>query len=856
MSIKQLVGRLNPLCKKAFEEAAHLCVASGHFSIDVPHVLTHILRDKDSDMYALCAHYNVDVTRLIGDLERLLKGYKKGNNTTPSLSPHVLTLLENAWLAASVELGVDTIQSGALLYVLLDGKGLLGWCSENLPAVIAIPRQTFAQEWKHLLASLPEGKRTLASAAPQEGRDAKASGSTEYLDKYTIDLTQQARDGKIAPVWGRDKHIRQVIDVLARIRQNNPILVGEAGVGKTAVVEGLANLIVEGHVPEFLNNVTIRVLDVGLLEAGAGVQGEFENRLKNIIKDIQEAPFPIILFVDEAHMLMGGEQGKHDASNLLKPFLARGELQTIAATTWDEYKKYFEKDAAMTRRFQPVSVNEPSDEEAVHMLRALVDLLQEKHQCRILNDALHVAVALSRRYIGDRRLPDKAVSVLDTACARVRISQKMTPLALEEARRRLDAVCYEKNHVMTDGALAPDAKKTLQALQEDEQKLIESIKTLEEQWKKEQDISAEIQKLQDQPQKDKELVVLRDALAAVRANAEGMVFAWVCGDNVAQVVASWTGVPVGKMLKDESKAFLQVKSTLAERVVGQEEAISSIADSMMTHKANLDDPDKPLGVFFLAGPSGVGKTETAHALAEYFFGGERNTIVINMSEYQEAHTVSLLRGSPPGYVGYGQGGVLTEAVRRQPYSVVLLDELEKAHTDVIEVFYQVFDKGIMEDGSGVRVDFKNTLIVMTSNLGTEAIVRAKRKTTKERQSVHTAVMDELRKHFKPAFLARVSVVPYYPLAVEQVKKIVDLKWTKIEHRVRENHGVHITLDKAARKFLEDAGCSEDSGARAIDACIHKLILPSMAKHILLKQSKGEDVKDLKITCFNGQFSVS
>lgn len=854
MSIRQLVGRLNPLCKKAFEESAHLCVASGHFSIDIPHILIHILREKNSDMYALCTHYGIDVTSLIGDLERLLQGYKKGNNTTPSFSPHVLTLLENAWLVASVELGVDAIQSGAFLYVLLDGKGLLGWCAENLAKIVSIPREKFAQEWKALLATLPEGKRVLKSTekgAPQEGAPV-----TEYLDKYTIDLTQQAREGKLAPVWGRDKHIRQVIDVLARIRQNNPILVGEAGVGKTAVVEGLAHLIVSGNVPDFLTNVTIRVLDVGLLEAGAGVQGEFENRLKNIINEIQEAPFPIVLFVDEAHMLMGGEQSKNDAANLLKPFLARGELQTIAATTWNEYKKYFEKDAAMTRRFQPVSVDEPSDEEAVRMLRALVDFLQEKHECRILNDALRVAVALSRRYIGDRRLPDKAVSVLDTACARVKISQKMAPLALEEARRHLDALQHEKNHVNADGALANDAQKRLRLLAEDEQKLTQAIKDLEAQWKKEQDIAQKIQQLQKKPGNDKELEKLRDTLSAVRANAEGMVFSWVCGDNVAQVVASWTGVPVGKMLKDESKAFLQMASTLSKRVVGQDGAILSIADTMMTHKAHLDDPDKPLGVFFLAGPSGVGKTETAHALAEYFFGGERNTIVVNMSEYQEAHTVSLLRGSPPGYVGYGHGGVLTEAVRRQPYSVVLLDELEKAHTDVIELFYQVFDKGVMEDGSGVRVDFKNTLIIMTSNLGTEAIVRAANSKKNDMQTVTNAVMDELGKHFKPAFLARVAAVPYYPLSVENVKQVVDIKWCKVQKRVQDHYGVNIELDKAARKFLETSGCNEDSGARAIDACIHKHILPAVAKYILHKQSDGQDVKDLKVTCFNQSFSVS
>ena len=855
MSIKQLVGRLNPSCKKAFEEAAHLCVASGHFSIDVPHVLINILRDKNSDLFALCTHYGVDVDRTIGDLERLLQGFKKGNNTTPSFSPHVLTLLENAWLAASVELGVDRIQSGAFLYVLLDGKGLLGWCSENLPSVVAVPREAFAQEWKALLASLPEGKVFRQKTFDQT--DGEASGhSAEYLNKYTVDLTQQAREGKLAPVWGREKHIRHVIDILARSRQNNPILVGEAGVGKTAVVEGLANLVVSGDVPDFICNVAIRILDVGLLEAGAGVQGEFENRLKNIINEIQEAPFPIILFVDEAHMLMGGEQSKHDAANLLKPFLARGELQTIAATTWNEYKKYFEKDAAMTRRFQPISVDEPSDEEAVRMLRSLVDFLEERHQCRILNDALYVAVALSRRYIGDRRLPDKAVSVLETACARVKISQKMVPIALEEARRHWDALQHEKKHVEKDGALGGAAHKKLASIQEDEQKLTQSIKELEAQWKKEQDISKNIHKLQETPGNDKELSKLRDALSEVRSNAEGMVFAWVCGDNVAQVVASWTGIPVGKMLKDESKAFLQVASTLAARVVGQEGAVSSIADTIMTHKANLDDPDKPLGVFFLAGPSGVGKTETAHALAEYFFGGERNTVVINMSEYQEAHTVSLLRGSPPGYVGYGQGGVLTEAVRRQPYSVVLLDELEKAHTDVVELFYQVFDKGVLEDGSGVRVDFKNTLIIMTSNLGTEAIVRAAKSKKIDIKKTTDDVMSELVKHFKPAFLARVSVVPYYPLTVDEIKQIVDMKWRKVEDRVRAHHGVQITLDKSARKFLEEAGCNEDSGARAIDACIHKNILPVVAKHILHKQAKGQEVQDLTVTCFNKRFSVS
>jgi len=854
MSIKQLINRLNPLCRQAMEQGAHLCVASGHFSIDVPHVLVHIVRNKESDFWALCRHYNVDQDVLIGALEALLKTYKTGNSTTPSFSPHVLTLLEKSWLFTSVDVGGERVRSGTFLHSLLDSQGLLGWVTENIPDLLHIPRAEFFKECVQLLRTLPESQ--YEQKVPKEGQTELSPASCEYLNKYTVDLTQQARLGRLAPVWGRDAQVYQVINILARSRQNNPILVGEAGVGKTAIVEGLALMIADRKVPDFLQNTAIHSLDMGLLEAGAGVQGEFESRLKNLIDDIQSAVHPIILFVDEAHMLLAGDKGKHDAANILKPLLARGELQTIAATTWDEYKQYFEKDAAMVRRFQLVHVKEPDNDDAVSMLRALVPFLQEKHQCSITNEALYAAVALSRRYIGDRRLPDKAVSVLDTACARVLVSQKVTPLALVQVQRQYDMLQKEKSQLTHDQKMGYDVTVRLQEVQQEEKDVQQAIKELEVQWHEERDCVKEMVDLaQSRGETAEALQGCMSTLEGIRARREGMVFPWVCADNVAQVVATWTGIPVGKMLRDESEAFLRIAPTLSERIIGQKAGIDLIANTMMTHKAQLDDPDKPLGVFLLAGPSGVGKTETAHVLSEYFFGGAQNMVVINLSEYQEAHTVSLLRGSPPGYVGYGKGGVLTEMVRRQPYSVVLLDEVEKAHPDVIELFYQVFDKGMLEDGTGVRVDFKNTLILMTSNLATQTIADCVQKKMTA-ADIRTAIMPELTAHFKPAFLARVSVIPYTQLSASEIAEIVALKWRKIADRVMSNHGVEVVLDKAAQRLLESLGQDEDSGARSIDACIQHRILPIIAHYILQKQSTDDPLgKDMTITAFNDQFLI-
>ncbi|MCY4413852.1 MAG: type VI secretion system ATPase TssH [Alphaproteobacteria bacterium] len=852
--MKQLVGRLNPLCKKALEEAAHLCVAQGHYSIDVPHILTKIMLDPKSDFFNLCAHYGLDCDKLKGDLERLLKRYEKGNSATPSLSPNVLTLLEQAWMVTSVDLGVEKIRSGAFLYVLLDGKGLLGWSADNLSSLVSIPRQEFQGEWKRLLSQMPESEKKTTVRPPQKEGDISATYATEYLEKYTTNLTQQARDKKLSPIWGREKQVRQVIDVLARSRQNNPILVGEAGVGKTAIVEGIAMMIEQKALPDFLQSCEIFVLDIGLLEAGAGVQGEFEDRLKGVIAEIQALPFEAIVFIDEAHMLLGGDNKKHDAANLLKPALARGELRTIAATTWEEYKKYFEKDPALTRRFQAVQVPEPSDEEACQMLRAMTVYLEEKHNVVILSDALVAAVQLSRRYIGDRRLPDKAVSVLDTACARVKLSQKMAPLALEEAQKKRESLMKEEQHLLRDEKSGIECASRIAMVRGDLKSVDTLIDTLSQQWRKEKALIAELEQSYKDDKGAKVLQGINKKIADVRSNAEGMVFSWVCADMVASIIASWTGVPVGKMLKDESKAFLNIAPTLAERVIGQKGAVQVIADTMMAHKAQLDDPDKPLGVFFLVGPSGVGKTETALALAEYFFGGSHNAIVINMSEYQEAHTVSLLKGSPPGYVGYGQGGVLTEAVRRQPYSVVLLDEIEKAHPDVIELFYQVFDKGVLEDGSGVRVDFKNTLIIMTSNTATEAIVKLATAKTSAHDVVK-AIYPELKSVFKPAFLGRTCVVPYYPLTKEEMDSIALLKWTKVANRMHQHHNVTVSLDKSAYERLVEEGVSEDSGARAIDALLNRFVVPELARFILKSQAAEKELKPLVISVFNQKFIV-
>ncbi len=728
INLKSLIAKVNPVCKSAMEGAAGLTLSRTHYDVDIEHLLVKLLDVENSDFKPILRHYEVNVGRLERDLAEALDGFKTGNTRTPALSPNLPKLFERAWLLASVDYNATRIRSGHLLLVLATDEELSRLIRDSSKELAKIKGDELRANFIDITASSSEAAQaeTLDAGAPAgavggAGEPGKL-GKTPSLDQFTVNLTERARAGKIDPVLGRDEEIRQMVDILTRRRQNNPILTGEAGVGKTAVVEGLALRIAAGDVPPPLQKVALHTLDLGLLQAGASVKGEFENRLKNVIDEVKRSPHPIILFIDEAHTLIGagGQAGQNDAANLLKPALARGELRSIAATTWLEYKKYFEKDPALARRFQVVKVEEPEEDRAIIMLRGIVDTMQTHHNVRILDEAVTDAVRLTHRYVSGRQLPDKAVSVLDTACARIAIGQNATPAAIEDARRHLDGVAVELRVLERETATGGVHHERLAELASDQDKTQGELKTLEERWVKEKDLVDKIRtlrgKLEDDAGATEEKLKLtdgdrqklRDELSQLNGELEGiqgrepLVQVVVSGQTVGEVISAWTGIPVGKMLADEVNTVLNLGKLLGERVIGQDHALDAIAQRIRTQRAKLEDPNKPIGVFMLVGTSGVGKTETALALADILYGGERNLVIINMSEYQEAHTVSGLKGSPPGYVGYGEGGVLTEAVRRQPYSVVLLDEIEKAHPDVLELFFQVFDKGVMDDPKAAR----------------------------------------------------------------------------------------------------------------------------------------------------------
>jgi type VI secretion system protein VasG len=762
-NLKTLISKLNDTTRRAAERAASLCMSRGHFEVDLEHFMLALLEQPQTDLAVLCQRFEVSVTALQRDLETELSQFKDGNTRTPVFSAHLPVLLEHAWLIASLESHAARIRSAHVLLALL-----------TEPSLSQLARRVSSQfgrfkldELKHRLSEITQGsveagqsvRDAQAPAATDEAEDDAQAGTalggkTPALDQFTTNLTQRARDGQVDPVIGRDTEIRQAIDILMRRRQNNPILTGEAGVGKTAVVEGLALRVALGDVPTPLQGVAIHVLDMGLLQAGASVKGEFENRLKNVIDEVKRSPHPIILFIDEAHTMIGagGQAGQNDAANLLKPALARGELRTIAATTWGEYKKYFEKDAALARRFQVIKVEEPSEELACAMLRGMAPLMEKHFGVRLLDEAIAEAVRLSARYISGRQLPDKAVSVLDTACAKVALGQSATPARIEEARKRMERLDAEAAALLREVAAGARHDERLNELRAIREALTVTLQADEARWGVEQQLVQDIRVLRDKlehqagglsmaeaasatapasapaPGKgrkksglsvfasaDHELLATKQAeLAALQGEAP-LVPMQVDGHVVAEIIAAWTGIPLGKMVKDEIHTVRNLQATLQERVIGQDHALAAIAQRVRTARAGLEDPNKPKGVFLFVGPSGVGKTETALALADILYGGERNLISINMSEYQEAHSVSGLKGSPPGYVGYGEGGVLTEAVRRKPYSVVLLDEVEKAHPDVLEMFFQVFDKGLMDDAEGREIDFRNTVIILTSN---------------------------------------------------------------------------------------------------------------------------------------------
>jgi len=852
VNLKSLFAKLNETSRTATESAAALCLSEHHYDVEIEHLLLQLLDSGDSDLAPILRHYDVVAERLQAQLVTALGTFKKGNTRTPALSPHITRMIEQAWLLASIEYGVGQVRSGHLLQALLDDAELRRVVVASAPELEKINADDLRLNLAALVEGSAESKQAsaLASPAAPAPANAKAGGKTPALDQYTVNLTQSAREGRIDPVLGREFEVRQMVDILTRRRQNNPILTGEAGVGKTAVVEGLALRIAQGEVPAVLKDVALHTLDLGLLQAGAGVKGEFENRLKAVIEEVKRSLHPIILFIDEAHTLIGsgGQAGQNDAANLLKPALARGELRTIAATTWAEYKKYFEKDAALARRFQVVKVEEPDEDKAIHMLRGLLGKMREHHKVAVMDEALVQAVRLSNRYITGRQLPDKAVSVLDTACARIALAQSSQPGALEDCRRQIDNLQAEIAVLGHEAGKGHDHARRLDELQAALQAEQQQEQQLNEQWQQELALVEQLKALDAANDADAaQLNALRTELARVQGD-QPLVHALVDSGAIAQVISGWTGIPLGKMLRDEIDTVQRLPALLGERVLGQDHALHEIGKRIKISRARMEDPNKPIGVFLLLGPSGVGKTETALALADTLYGGERNLITINMSEYQEAHTVSSLKGSPPGYVGYGEGGVLTEAVRRKPYSVVLLDEVEKAHPDVLELFFQVFDKGVLDDGEGREINFRNTVIILTSNTGTERIMQTCLNAAElpTPQAIVEGLRDELNQVFKPAFLGRLSIVPFYPVQDQILERIVALKLARIAKRFARNHQAELSYDEALIKAIA-ARCTEvDSGARNIDNILSQTLMPELAQRVLERMAQDAPIERLVI----------
>ncbi len=867
LNLKALIGKLNDAARSALEGAAGLCLSRTHYDVEIEHYLTKLLDSTSGDFAAIIKHFEIDKSRLSADLARSLDKLKSGNARTPAISPTVLKMLTTAWTIGSIDFNAGQVRTGFTILALVSDEELSRLMNDVSREFQKINADALRKDLLGIVALSTE-TTTVAAAAGAPGDTAKpAGGKTPNLDQYTVDLTGNAKKGKIDPVLGRDAEIRQVIDILTRRRQNNPILTGEAGVGKTAVVEGFALRVAQGDVPPPLKNVHVRTLDLALLQAGAGVKGEFENRLKGLIEEVKASATPIILFIDEAHTMIGagGQAGQNDAANLLKPALARGELRTIAATTWSEYKKYFEKDAALARRFQVVKVEEPSEHQCMIMMRGLVASLEKHHNVRILDEAVYASVRLSHRYLAGRQLPDKAVSILDTACARLSLGQNATPPALEDTTRQIDALEVQKRILDRETVVGADHQEKLAEIEEQKTAATTKLKALQERWDKERELVVKIRELRDKLEAGhaangtgdaaaatsaalkSELQALEAQLAALQGET-GLIRVCVDAQIVGEVLSAWTGIPAGKMLKDEITTVLALQEHLGRRVIGQPHAMEIISQRVQTSRASLDDPNKPVGVFMLVGPSGVGKTETALALSDLLYGGEHNLITINMSEFQEPHTVSTLKGSPPGYVGYGEGGVLTEAVRRRPYSVVLLDEVEKAHPDVLELFFQVFDKGNMEDGEGRQIDFKNNIIILTTNACTDQLMKlvADPETAPSPRALVETLKPDLNKIFKPAFLGSMVVIPYYPVRDEALKQIIRLKLGKIQRRILENHKIKLTYDDA---FLNEVAsrCTEvESGARNVDNILTNSLLPDISRKILGGMAEGEKMTAIHV----------
>ncbi|MFL0802492.1 MAG: type VI secretion system ATPase TssH [Agarilytica sp.] len=882
IDLKSLVGRLNEPCRIALEGAAGLCVSRTHYNVEIEHWILKIFEVQDSDLQAVLDKFDIDIGKFAQEINRELDNIKSGNSRAPSLSPTIVDIAKNAWMLASVEYGHGIATSAHILAALLLDENLRRSTNITSGQLSKIPPESLRDVVRSIVGTTAESAN--AGNLSSEGSAATADAPTgapskcPALDKYTVNLTEAAKQGKIDAVLGRDEEIRQIIDILIRRRQNNPILTGEAGVGKTAVVEGFALRIASGDVPEPLRGVTIRSLDLGLLQAGASVKGEFENRLKSVIAEVKSSPDPIIMFIDEAHTLIGagGKEGQGDAANLLKPALARGELRTIAATTWAEYKKYFERDPALTRRFQVVKIEEPSIEKGIDMMRAMSEMLQTHHRVRIMDEAIVDSVKLSSRYITARQLPDKSVSLLDTACARVALSQSATPAQVEDTRRRITQCETTITSLERENATLGNCEDRIAELKEEKVALEAELVTQEAQWDEEKGLVSQIHDLQAQIEddfhaqrmtdealakegspkalSDDERESVKSKLHSLMEQLEGvqkttaMIQVNVDSQAIAEVVANWTGIPVGKMVSDEIGSILNLQDHMGERVIGQPHALEAIAQSIRTSRAGLTDPRKPIGVFFMVGSSGVGKTETALALADILYGGEQNITVINMSEFKEEHKVSMLLGSPPGYVGYGEGGVLTEAVRRKPYSVVLLDEMEKAHPGVQDVFYNLFDKGTIKDGEGRDIDFKNTVIIMTSNAAEEHL-RAMIASSEEKPDPETLLENfkpQLLNYFKPAFLGRTTVIPFYPLDDENLMKICKLNMNKIEKRVKEHYGAEFTYDEDVMLHIVARSQAVETGARNIENILTRTMLPALAGECLSRMANGEEINKVHI----------
>ncbi|WP_349656337.1 type VI secretion system ATPase TssH [Xanthomonas sp. 10-10] len=915
ISRSALFGKLNPLAYRGIESATVFCKLRGNPYVELVHWLHQLLQLQDSDVHRIVKHFQLNPSALARDVTAALDSLPRGSTAVTDLSANVEEAVERAWVYASLSFGQAQVRTGYLVIGILSVRGLRN-------ALLAISKEfdklkpaVLDEHFAEIVAGSPEdgllpsdGFSLGQAAAPGEASGAiapAAMGKQEALKKFTTDLTAQAREGKLDPIIGRDDEIRQVVDILMRRRQNNPILVGEAGVGKTAVVEGFAQRIARGDVPPALKDVQLRTLDVGLLQAGASMKGEFEQRLRAVIDEVQASPKPIILFVDETHTLVGagGAAGTGDAANLLKPALARGTLRTVGATTFAEYKKYIEKDPALTRRFQAVQVDEPDEAKAVRMMRGVASMMEQHHSVQILDEALEAAVKLSHRYIPARQLPDKSVSLLDTACARVAVSLHATPAEVDDSRRRIEALDTEHAIIERERAIGIVVEKRAAACAA----LLETehgrLRDLEQRWVGEKALVDELLSLRAQLRSgnapvegtgsaleaeaeadtdadadaaqaasgdtavlDAPVRVDRDTLLArlqlVQAELGALqgesplILPTVDYQAVAAVVADWTGIPVGRMARNEIDTVLRLPELLAKRVIGQDHAMEMIAKRIQTSRAGLDNPDKPIGVFLLAGTSGVGKTETALALAETLYGGEQNLITINMSEYQEAHTVSSLKGAPPGYVGYGEGGVLTEAVRRKPYSVVLLDEVEKAHPDVHELFFQVFDKGWMEDGEGRRIDFRNTLIILTSNAGTDLIASLCKdpELMPDPEGMAKAIREPLLKVFPPALLGRLVAIPYYPLSNDMLGQIVRLQLNRIKKRIEERYRIPFEYDDSVVELVVSRCTESESGGRMIDAILTNSMLPEVSRQFLNRMVRGVPLAKVAVRAADRQFN--